>query len=136
LVRYGVKEKVPVMQALQTLLPTGERLYLKLESNTAAMVIRRLTVDIHVNDLRHHALQVHLSAPNILNPESGKVFVACGSGAVAGANVLRLIAITYQGQWSRAGRPRASEPESCRVVPGRAESYRAARSDRDRCLCL
>ena len=77
LVRYGVKEKVPVMQALQTVLPIGERLYLKLESNTAAMVIRRLTVDIHVNDLRHHALQVHLSAPNILNPESGKVFVAC-----------------------------------------------------------
>ena len=40
-------------------------------------MLRRLTSDIHVNELGQHALQVHLSAPNVLNPEKGKVFVAC-----------------------------------------------------------
>ena len=77
LVRYGVQEKIPVMQMLQTLLSIGERLYLKMESQSAAIVLRRLTVDIHVNDLNRYALQVHLSAPNILKPEAGKVFVVC-----------------------------------------------------------
>jgi hypothetical protein len=77
LVRYGVKEKIPVMHMLQTLLPIGERLYLKMESHSAAIVLRRLTVDIHVNELNRYALQVHLSAPNTLNPEKGKVFVVC-----------------------------------------------------------
>jgi tRNA-binding EMAP/Myf-like protein len=65
------------MQMLQTLLPIGQRLYLKLESHSAAVVLRRLTVDVHVNDLGDHALQVHLSAPNVLHPEKGKVFVVC-----------------------------------------------------------
>jgi hypothetical protein len=77
LVRYGVKEKIPVMHMLQTLLPIGEKLFLRMESHSAAIVLRRLTVDIHVNDLNRYALQVHLSAPNILNPEQGKVFVVC-----------------------------------------------------------
>ena len=77
LVRFGLKEKVPVMRMMQTLLPIGERLYLKLESQSAALVLRRLTTDIHVNELAQHALQVHLSAPNVLSPEVGKVFVAC-----------------------------------------------------------
>ena len=77
LVRFGVKESVPVMQMLQTLLAIGERLYLRLESRSAAIVLHRLTVDIHVNELAQHALQVHLSAPNVLHPEKGKVFVAC-----------------------------------------------------------
>jgi hypothetical protein len=75
LVRYGVQEKIPVMQMLQTLLPIGVRLYLKMESHSAAIVHRKLTVDIHTNELNRYALQVHLSAPNILNPEKGKVFV-------------------------------------------------------------
>lgn len=77
LVRYGVKEKVPVMKVMQTLLPIGERLFLKLESHSAAIVLRRLPVDIHVSDLKHYSLQVHLSAPNVLVSEPGKVFVAC-----------------------------------------------------------
>lgn len=77
LVRYGLQEKVPVMQMLQTLLAIGQRLYLKMESQSAAIVLRRLTVDIHGSELNRHALQVHLSAPNVLNPEKGKVFVVC-----------------------------------------------------------
>ena len=77
LVRCGVQEKIPVMQMLQTLLAIGVRLYLKLESHSAAIVLRRLTVDIHVNELNRHALQVHLSAPSMANPEDGKVFVVC-----------------------------------------------------------
>jgi hypothetical protein len=77
LVRCGVQEKVPVMQMLQRLLAIGERLYLKMESHSAAIVLRRLTVDIHVSELNRYALQVHLSAPNILVPEPGKVFVVC-----------------------------------------------------------
>jgi hypothetical protein len=77
LVRYGVQVKVPVMQMLQTLLAIGERLYLKMESHSAAIVLRRLTVDIHGTELNQHALQVHLSAPNVLDPENGKVFVVC-----------------------------------------------------------
>jgi hypothetical protein len=77
LTRYGLQQKIPVMTMLQTLLPIGTRLYLKLESQSAAPIIRRLTVDIHVNDLKNYALQVHLSAPNILEPEAGKVFVVC-----------------------------------------------------------
>ena len=75
LVRYGVQEKIPVMQMLQTLLSIGERLYLKMESQSAAIIRRKLTTDIHVNELNCYALQVHLSAPNILEPEKGKVFV-------------------------------------------------------------
>jgi hypothetical protein len=77
LTRCGVREKIPMMRTLQTLLPIGERLYLKLESHSAAIVLRRLTVDIHLNDLHCNALQVHLSAPNTLNTEKGKVFVVC-----------------------------------------------------------
>ena len=77
LVRYGVKETIPVMQMLQTLLAIGERLYLKLESHSAAVVLRRLTTEIHASELKQYALQVHLSAPNVLTPEKGKVFVAC-----------------------------------------------------------
>ena len=77
LIRCGVQEKVPVLQMLQTLLPIGERLYLKMESQSAAIVLRRLTVDIHANDLNRYALQVHFSAPNVLVPEAGKVFVVC-----------------------------------------------------------
>jgi hypothetical protein len=56
-------------------LAVGERLYLRMESHSAAIVLRKLTVDIHVNELNLYALQVHLSTPNILNPEKGKVFV-------------------------------------------------------------
>jgi hypothetical protein len=75
LVRYGVQEHIPVMHMLQTLLPIGERLYLKMESQSAAIILRKLTVDIHVNELNRYALLVHLSTPNVLNPEKGKVFV-------------------------------------------------------------
>ena len=75
LVRCGVQQSIPVMQMLQTLLAVGERLYLRMESHSAAIVLRKLTVDIHVNELNLYALQVHLSTPNILNPEKGKVFV-------------------------------------------------------------
>ena len=77
LTRFGVQQKIPVMTMLQTLLPIGSKLYLKLESQSAAPILRRLTVEIHVNDLKNYALQVHLSAPNILEPETGKVFVVC-----------------------------------------------------------
>ncbi len=34
-------------------------------------------MDIHGTELNQHALQVHLSAPNVLDPEKGKVFVVC-----------------------------------------------------------
>lgn len=75
LIRYGLKEKLPVMRVLETLLAIGDRLYLKMESNSASSVRRRLPVDIHANDLAGNVLQVHLSAPNVLTPEPGKVFV-------------------------------------------------------------
>ncbi len=77
LVRRGVQEKISVMQMMQTLLAVGHRLYLKMESHSAAIVRRRLIVDIRSNELSSYALQVHLSTPNNLTPEPGKVFVVC-----------------------------------------------------------
>ena len=70
LVRMGVTTKVPLLVMLQTLLPIGQRLYLKMESQSAAPLQRRLL------GTNHSALRVHLFSPGT-NPVVGKVHVAC-----------------------------------------------------------
>jgi hypothetical protein len=73
LVRVGETVKVPLMTALQTLLPIGQRLYLKMESQSAGPLQRRVRC---VLEPAHAALRVHLFSPGAA-PTPGKVYVAC-----------------------------------------------------------
>lgn len=69
--------KIPVLQALSTLLPVGQRLFLGMGTDSAASVAKRLPTAIRQGDLAGTALKVHLSVPDTLEPQMGKVYVAC-----------------------------------------------------------
>jgi len=88
LVRVGETVKVPLMTALQTLLPIGQRLYLKMECQSAGPLQRRVRC---VLEPAHAALRVHLFSPGAA-PTAGKVYVACKmckqGSKVASATVL------------------------------------------------
>ena len=88
LVRVGVTVKVPLMTMLQTLLPIGQRLYLKMESQSAGPLLRRVRSVLLPEQT---ALRVHLFSPGA-NPISGRVYVACKmckiGSKVASATVL------------------------------------------------
>ena len=69
--------KVSVMQTLSNLLPVGQKVFLDMSSDSAASVAKRLPVAIRQGELASTALKVHLSVPDTLEPQAGKVFVAC-----------------------------------------------------------
>ena len=71
LVRMGETVKVPLLTTLQTLLPIGQKLYLRMESQSAGPILRRTCLPAGET-----ALKVHLFTPGA-NPVAGKVCVAC-----------------------------------------------------------
>jgi hypothetical protein len=71
LVRVGETVKVPLLTMLQTLLPIGQKLYLRMESQSAGPILRRIC-----RSPDETALRVHLFSPGA-NPVPGKVCVAC-----------------------------------------------------------
>ena len=74
----GVGEKVSMkaMKALESLLPIGQRLYLRLNSLSGSQILRRVPSYIPVSEAGNFVLQVHLASPNTVYPVPGKVFVA------------------------------------------------------------
>ena len=72
LVRIGVTVRVPLLVMLQTLLPIGQELFLKMESQSAMPLQRR----VQSSDFNQMALRVHLFSPGT-DPEVAKVYVAC-----------------------------------------------------------
>jgi hypothetical protein len=73
LVRYGTTVKLPLMAALQSLLPIGQRLYLRMDSQSAGPLLRRVR---SLLEPERAALRVHLFSPGVA-PVPGKVHVAC-----------------------------------------------------------
>ena len=67
---------VPVMDVMENLLPIGKRLYLLMESQSAARLLRRLTFPLPESSLGRHVLRVHLNSPDVVEPIIGKVYVA------------------------------------------------------------
>jgi hypothetical protein len=88
LVRVGETVKVPLMTAMQTLLPIGQLLYLRMECQNAGPFQRRVRSVIVPEQT---ALRVHLFSPGA-NPVPGKVCVACkvcrAGSKVAAATVI------------------------------------------------
>ena len=81
LVRVGETVRVPLLTMLQTLLPIGQRLYLKMESQSAGPLLRRLRAAVVPE---HNALRVHLFTPVAATAVCGKVYVACKKGRGGG----------------------------------------------------
>ena len=73
LVRCGTTVKLPLMAALQSLLPIGQRLYLRMDSQSAGPLLRRVR---SLLEPERTALRVHLFSPGVA-PVPGKVHVAC-----------------------------------------------------------
>ena len=98
-VRLGQEERVslPVLTALEMLLPIGQRLYLRLEAPSAAPVVPRLNKSVPSQHLARCALRVHLDSPNTIRPIPGKVYVVClvrklsGNDQLAGSCVEVLV---------------------------------------------
>ena len=74
--REGEVHKVKVLDVMDTLLPIGTKLYLKMESPSAGPLLLRLTFALSLDMQRQHALRVFLNSPNVLHPIDGKVYVA------------------------------------------------------------
>ena len=72
----GTVIHVPVMDVMESLLPIGSRLYLLMESQSAAPLLRRLLFPLPESTLPRHALRVHLSSPDVVEPIIGKVYIA------------------------------------------------------------
>lgn len=77
LLARGETVSVPMLTALQLLLPIGQRLYLRLESPSAAPIVPRLVERVSRQQLSRRALRVHLDSPNTIAPVPGKVYVTC-----------------------------------------------------------
>ena len=73
----GEYVRLTALKALEMLFPIGQRLYLKMESQSAAPMVRRVERAIQANRLASHALQVHLDSPNTTAPVEGKIYVVC-----------------------------------------------------------
>ena len=87
LVGVGEKVELRVMKTLETLLPIGQRLYLKFESPSGAQLLRRLPGYISRSDANNYVLQVHLASPNTVSPVPGKVYVAFVASMMGGGEV-------------------------------------------------
>lgn len=78
---YRVKvhvDTVVVMKPLdvmEKLLPIGTLCYLKLESLSAAPLIRRLDSPLSLDDRRTKVLRMRLSSPNVKKPAEGKLYM-------------------------------------------------------------
>lgn len=69
--------QLPVLTALQMLLPIGQRLYLRLESQAASPFVRKLAEPVPAGMRSRCALQVHADSPNTIRPVAGKIYVVC-----------------------------------------------------------
>jgi hypothetical protein len=78
---YRVKTHVETVQIIQpldvmeNLLPIGTLCYLKLETQSAAPLIRRLSAPLSSDERLRRVLRVRLSSPNVKNPVQGRLFV-------------------------------------------------------------
>ena len=77
--RLGREETadIPVRETLATLLPIGQKLFLKLNAASAASISQRLAERVSQEALATSVLRVNLDSPNTLHPVPGKVYVAC-----------------------------------------------------------
>lgn len=78
-VALGREETIylPALDTLEKLLPIGQRLFLRLESQAAAPMVRKLTEPIDPGLRSRCALRVHVDSPNTVSPVGGKVYVVC-----------------------------------------------------------
>ena len=78
---YQVKVKVDTVQDMQPLdvmeklLAIGTLCYLKMESPSAAPLIRRLSMPLSSDERRSRVLRMRLSSPNVKQPTDGKLYV-------------------------------------------------------------
>jgi hypothetical protein len=63
------------LQVMESLLPIGTLCYLKMESQSASPLIRRLNMPLSSDERLLHALRVRLSSPNVKHPIQGRVYV-------------------------------------------------------------
>ena len=90
LIGVGVTVKVPLMTTLQTLLPIGQRLYLKMDSQSGGPLQRRVRCMVVPAQT---ALRVQLFSPGA-SPVIGKVNVACKmckTGSKVGSAVVLVV---------------------------------------------
>jgi hypothetical protein len=78
---YRVKTHVdtvqvmPPLEVMEKLLPIGTLCYLKMETQSAAPLIRRLNAPLSTDRRLTSALRVRLSSPNVKHPVHGRLYV-------------------------------------------------------------
>jgi hypothetical protein len=63
------------LQVMESLLPIGTLCYLKMETQSASPLIRRLNMPLSSDERLLHALRVRLSSPNVKHPVQGRIYV-------------------------------------------------------------
>lgn len=80
-IRYRAKTHVDTVQVMRVLavmeqlLPIGTLCYLKMESQSAAPLIRRLNSPLSLDERRGRVLKMRLSCPNVKHPTHGRLYV-------------------------------------------------------------
>ena len=77
MIRLDETIPVPAMKVMENLLPIGTEMFLKMESQSAARLVQRLSVAISNEQRRNCLIKVYLGSPDILKPAKGKLYVVC-----------------------------------------------------------
>ncbi len=74
-VHVDTVQKIEPLVVMEKLLPIGTLCYLKMESQSAGPLIRRLSTPLSVEERRSRVLRMRLSTPNVKNPVDGRLYV-------------------------------------------------------------
>jgi len=74
-VHIDTVQKMPALEVMEKLLPIGTMCYLKMESQSAAPLLRRLNSPLSSDERMVRVLRVRLSSPNVKKPIQGKLYM-------------------------------------------------------------